>query len=245
MARFRVAVVGVGLCAALLGTGGPAGARPLDGPPAPTAHAASCPKPQDLQVWRVPTHEAMLTFDDGPNPIYTPIALRVLARYHVHATFFLVGKNAAAYPALVRRIVAAGNVIGNHSWDHADLAKVSPARLAYEIDHTNAVLKAITGKQPCFFRFPYGAANPAAIAAVNARGMTPYIWTVDTRDWAGASTSLIETTVWRELSSHHGAVVLQHDIQGPRSIDAVPTIISGLRARGYSFITAAGGKPTP
>ena len=244
MARVRAAAVGVGLCATLLAAGGPAGARPIHDV-GRLLVTATCPQPQPLQVWRVPVHEAMLTFDDGPNPIYTPIVLRVLARYHVHATFFLVGKNAAAYPGLVRRIVAGGNVIGNHSWDHADLATVTPARLAYEIDHTNAVLKAITGTQPCFFRFPYGAADPAAIAAVNARGMTPYIWTVDTRDWAGASTSLIESTVWRELSSHHGAVVLQHDIQGPRSLDAVPAIIAGLRARGYSFITAAAGRPTP
>jgi peptidoglycan-N-acetylglucosamine deacetylase len=244
MVRVRRLGVGLGLCVALVGVAAPAGARPSDHVPK-TPIAATCPRPQPLQAWRVPAREAMLTFDDGPNPIYTPMLLKILQRYHVHATFFLIGEHAAAYPALVRQIVADGDVIGNHSWDHVDLAKVSPARLSYEIDHTNAVLTAITGEQPCFFRFPYGAANPAAIAAVNARGMTPYIWTVDTRDWAGTSTSGIISTVWRELSSHHGAVILQHDIQGPRSIDAVPTIIQGLRARGYTFVTAALGKPTP
>jgi peptidoglycan/xylan/chitin deacetylase (PgdA/CDA1 family) len=240
----RAAAVVAGLVVALVGVSGPAVARPV-GPTAPPPVASPCPRPQPLQVWKVPAHQAMLTFDDGPNPVYTPIALKILARAHVHATFFLIGKNAAAYPDLVRRIVASGNVIGNHSWDHANLARLTPARLAYEIDHTDAVLTAITGHKPCFFRFPYGSATPAAIAAVNARGMTPYIWTVDTRDWTGASTALIESTVWRELWRSHGAVILQHDVQGPQTLHAVPAVIAGLRARGYSFITPAGGKPQP
>ena len=248
MVRVRVAAVMAGVVASLVAVmAGPASAHLVDdqGQPVKERATSTCPKPQPLQVWKVPAHEAMLTFDDGPNPIYTPIALAILKRYHVHATFFLIGEHAAAYPNLVRQIVAAGNVVGNHSWDHPNLAKVSPARLASEIDRTDEVLTSITGHRPCFFRFPYGSATPTAIAAVNARGMTPYIWTVDTRDWAGASTSVIESTVWRELWRSHGAVVLQHDIQGPRSLDAVPAIIEGLRARGYTFITPAGGKPQP
>ncbi len=213
--------------------------------PKPTPKSPACPKPRPLQAWKIPAKEAMLTFDDGPNPIYTPRLLAVLKKYHVKATFFLIGKHAAEYPAVVRQIKAAGMVIGNHSWDHPNLAKASSSKLAMEIDRTSATLKKITGASPCFFRFPYGSANPGAIAAVNARGMTPYIWTVDTRDWAGVSTSGIISTVWSELSTRHGAVILQHDIQGPRTINAVPTIIAGLRARGYKFITAYGGKPSP
>ena len=213
--------------------------------PTPKPAAPRCPKLQRIQAWKIPAKEAMLTFDDGPNPIYTPKLLAVLKKYHVKATFFLIGKHAAEYPAVVRQIKAAGMVIGNHSWDHPNLAKASSSKLAMEIDRTSATLKKITGASPCFFRFPYGSANPGAIAAVNARGMTPYIWTVDTRDWAGVSTSGIISTVWSELSTRHGAVILQHDIQGPRTINAVPTIIAGLRARGYKFITAYGGKPSP
>src|SRR5438105_6207789 len=115
----RAAAVVAGLVVALVAAGGQATARPIDHADQPKV-AVHCPKPQPLQVWKVPVHQAMLTFDDGPSPVYTPIALAILARYHVHATFFLVGKNAAAYPDLVRRIVAGGNVIGNHSWDHAN-----------------------------------------------------------------------------------------------------------------------------
>lgn len=207
--------------------------------------AAPCPTPQARQVARIPAGEAMLTFDDGPNPRWTPMLLAILMKYHVKATFFLVGQNAARYPALVRQIVADGNVIGNHSWDHADLARLDAAQLASEIDRTDATLKQITGAVPCFFRFPYGAASRGDITAVNQRGMTPYYWSVDTRDWAGVSTSGIVATVWRELSTAHGAIVLQHDIQGPRSIDAVPAIIAGLRARHYRFVTATLGKPAP
>jgi peptidoglycan-N-acetylglucosamine deacetylase len=220
----------------------PAGAAT---PRAQVTRPAPCPTPQPRQVWHIPAKEAMLTFDDGPSPRYTPILLAILKKYHVQATFFLIGENAQRNPEVVREILAAGMVIGNHSWDHPDLERVSSARLSTEIDRTSAVLTSITGSAPCFFRFPYGAASAADIAAVNERGLTPMLWTVDTRDWAGASTSAIVSTVWRELSSSHGAVILQHDIQGPRTLDAVPTIIAGLRARGYSFVTAYQGKPSP
>jgi peptidoglycan-N-acetylglucosamine deacetylase len=239
----RLAVPVVALALMLPGlAAAPAGAAVLRGA---TAKPAPCPKSRAQQVWQVPVHEAMLTFDDGPHPIYTPKLLAILKKAHVKATFFLIGRNAQEYPDVVRQIKAAGMVIGNHSWDHPNLAKVSSAKLASEIDRTSATLKKITGAKPCFFRFPYGSANASAIAAVNARGMTPFIWTVDTRDWAGTSTAGIISTVWRELSTKHGAVILQHDIQGPRSINAVPAIIAGLRARGYTFITAYGGKPSP
>jgi peptidoglycan/xylan/chitin deacetylase (PgdA/CDA1 family) len=213
-------------------------------PAHPGAHQP-CPTAQPRQVARIPAGEAMLTFDDGPDPRWTPKLLAILSTAHVKATFFLVGRNAARYPALVRDIVAAGNVVGNHSWDHASMPQLNGLQQAEEIDRTDKTLRAITGALPCFFRFPYGAATRASIAAVNKRGMTPYYWSVDTRDWAGTSTSGILATVWRELSPTHGAIILQHDIQGARTIAAVAPIIAGLRARHYRFVTADAAHPQP
>ncbi|MGY1604327.1 polysaccharide deacetylase family protein [Geodermatophilus sp. SYSU D00815] len=173
-----------------------------------------------------------LTFDDGPGP-YTAQLLRVLAAADVRATFFVVGSNAAAMPELVRRTADQGHAIGNHSWDHADLTMLSPEQVADEIDRTTAAL-ADVGVTTDLVRPPYGATDETVAAVLRARGAAQVLWDVDTQDWLNLD---VATTTQRALAgAFPGAIVLLHDIH-PTTVEAVPGIIDGLRARGYTLVT--------
>ena len=108
--------------------------------------------------------ELALTFDDGPNPAWTPRLLDILAAHHVRATFFLVGRFAEAEPALVRRIAAAGHLIGNHSWSHPNLALTACSRVREELQRTSDTLEQITGQPVHYFRPPFGARRPCVLA---------------------------------------------------------------------------------
>ena len=104
--------------------------------------------------------ELALTFDDGPNPAWTPRLLDILASHDVRATFFLVGRFAQAEPELVRRIAAAGHLIGNHSWSHPNLALTATGRIDEELQRTSETLEQITGAPVRYFRPPFGARRP-------------------------------------------------------------------------------------
>lgn len=131
--------------------------------------------------------ELALTFDDGPNPAWTPRLLEILAGYEIRATFFLLGGRAQAEPALVRRTAAAGHLIGNHSWSHPNLALSSRAHIREELTRTRDALEQITGAPVRYFRPPYGARRPAALAVGRELGMVPVLWNAMTSDWSEAS----------------------------------------------------------
>lgn len=131
--------------------------------------------------------ELALTFDDGPNPAWTPRLLEILAAHEIRATFFLLGGYAQAEPELVRRIVAAGHVVGNHSWSHPDLALASCARIREELTRTRETLEQITGAPVRYFRPPYGSRRPATLAIARELGMTPVLWNAMTTDWSETS----------------------------------------------------------
>jgi peptidoglycan/xylan/chitin deacetylase (PgdA/CDA1 family) len=128
--------------------------------------------------------ELALTFDDGPNPAWTPRLLEFLAEQDIRATFFLLGSRAQAQPELVRRIAAAGHLVGNHSWSHPNLAFTPPARIRAELSTTRDQLEQITGAQVRFFRPPFGARRPAALRIARELGMTPVLWNAMTSDWS-------------------------------------------------------------
>jgi peptidoglycan/xylan/chitin deacetylase (PgdA/CDA1 family) len=176
-----------------------------------------------------------LTFDDGPDPIYTPRVLDVLGHYQVTATFFMIGWEAAADPNLVERINATGDGVANHTWSHVDLTRLNPAGLAKQVDQTDNLLASLTGRRISCIRPPQGHYNPTLLSRLAGRGLTTVLWSVDTRDWTRPGTTRIVRSALTDLSP--GAIILLHDGGGDRSetVQALPSIIEGIRAAGYRF----------
>jgi peptidoglycan/xylan/chitin deacetylase (PgdA/CDA1 family) len=131
--------------------------------------------------------ELALTFDDGPNPACTPRLLDVLASQNVRATFFLVGGFALVQPGLVHRILAAGHLIGNHSWSHPNLALMATRRVDEELARTRETLEQIAGTPIRYFRPPYGARRPHVLREARMLGMVPVLWNAMTNDWSETS----------------------------------------------------------
>jgi peptidoglycan/xylan/chitin deacetylase (PgdA/CDA1 family) len=127
--------------------------------------------------------ELALTFDDGPNPVWTPRLLDILTSHDVQATFFLVGSYAKAEAALVRRIADAGHLIGNHSWSHPNLALTAPSRVREELVLTSQTIEQITGAPVKYFRPPFGARRPDVLRTARSLGMVPVLWNAMTSDW--------------------------------------------------------------
>ncbi|MFF4028782.1 polysaccharide deacetylase family protein [Streptomyces sviceus] len=174
-----------------------------------------------------------LTFDDGPAAPETATLLDHLARYKAHVTFFTVGQNVAAHPELVRAEAGAGHEVGNHSWNHPDLTKLTPEQVAYQLGRTSTAIKAATGKAPTLFRPPYGAVNAAVKAATT---LSPVLWDVDTEDWKYRDSTKVAQTVIAKARRNN--VVLMHDIH-PTSVAAVPEILRTLTAEDFHFVTVS------
>jgi peptidoglycan/xylan/chitin deacetylase (PgdA/CDA1 family) len=157
----------------------------------------------------------VLTFDDGPDPLYTPHILATLREHDVRAMFFLCGELANDNQDLVRAIAEDGHTIGNHSWTHPLVTKLSRAGVRDELGSTSAVIEKITGAAPLWYRAPYGAWNRNSFEIGAAMGMEPMAWTVDTLDWTEPGVGTIVRRV-REGAAP-GVVVLSHDAGGDRS----------------------------
>jgi peptidoglycan-N-acetylglucosamine deacetylase len=143
--------------------------------------------------------ELALTFDDGPNPACTPRLLDILASHDAHAMFFMIGSFAEQEPALVRRVLAAGHLIGNHSWSHPNLAR-TPARLVdEELTRTSETLQQITGTPIRYFRPPYGARRPHVLQTARRLGMIPVTWNAMTNDWAEPSADVTAARLIRSI----------------------------------------------
>jgi peptidoglycan-N-acetylglucosamine deacetylase len=137
------------------------------------------------------SRELALTFDDGPNPTWTPKLLDTLASHNVHATFFLLGGFAQQQPDLVRRIAAAGHLIGNHSWSHPDLSRTSTSRVREELARTSDLLEQTIGAPVRYFRPPFGARRPVVFRIARDLGLTPALWNAMTNDWSEPLTDQI------------------------------------------------------
>ncbi|MCP2343723.1 polysaccharide deacetylase family protein [Actinomadura rupiterrae] len=176
-----------------------------------------------------------LTFDDGPVS-GTDKLLKILAKRHVRATFFLVGQNAKAHPDLVRKELAAGHEVGNHSYTHADLTRLSSAGIKSEITKTQTAIRKASGFTPHLLRPPYGSTNSRVAAVTKRLGMPQIIWAVDPLDWRDRNSATVERRVIK--AARPGYIVLMHDIH-PTTVNAVPTILSRLAAKGYVFVTVS------
>lgn len=170
-----------------------------------------------------------LTFDDGPGP-YTLTVLRALQASHARATFFVLGKNVAAHPETLRRLVAAGMVVGDHSWDHREYTRLSAAQQKSETSRTAQAIVAAGVPAATLFRPPYGAFN----SATKRLGWPLILWDVDTLDWKNRNASA--TTTRALATARRGSIVLMHDIV-PSTAKAVPGIIRRLQAKGYTLVT--------
>lgn len=178
--------------------------------------------------------EVALTFDDGPHPAYTPQLLRILNQYHAKATFFLVGEQAERNPDLVRDEIAAGDCVGNHTYDHVSLLKIPADYVGTEIKATGEVIKKITGKAPHLFRPPGGGYNEEIARQANALGYTIVLWTDDPGDYASPGESVILDRLYSKIGN--GGIILLHDgIQ--QTIDILPTLLDYLKAHGYQTVT--------
>ncbi len=197
--------------------------------PSPTKHVYnSC---------NVPDSTIAITFDDGPHPQLTPKLLDILKERNIHATFYVIGKNVEAYPEIVKRMVAEGHEVGNHTWNHPSLTKLSASKVESEMNDTTRAIEAAIGSKPKTMRPPYGATN----ATLNKRhdeefGMKVILWSVDPMDWkyrnaARVSSQIIENT-------KPGAIVLAHDIHAS-TVDAMPKTLDALLAKGFKFATVS------
>ncbi len=175
-----------------------------------------------------------LTFDDGPDPRWTPQVLDLLAGHDATATFFVVGSRARRYPALVRRVAAAGHTIGNHTFGHTDLVTVSAARAAAELSDTSAAIADILGARPTLLRPPYGHVDPVGLLAAAEAGMDVVLWSQHVR----GSSPAADANVCRR-DARPGSIVLAHD-GGPTPnqalMAAMAGLMSSLRADGYTFL---------
>ncbi|MER6564405.1 polysaccharide deacetylase family protein, partial [Streptomyces sp. NPDC001027] len=157
----------------------------------------------------------VLTFDDGPDPHYTPGILDTLAEYDVRATFFVCGEMAVDHQDLLARMADEGHVVGNHTWSHPLLTRLTRAQIRSEMSRTSDVIEEGYGERPRWFRAPYGAWNRAAFRIGAELGMEPLAWTVDTLDWTTPGAGVIVDRV--EKGAAPGVVVLSHDAGGDRT----------------------------
>ncbi|MFE2063088.1 polysaccharide deacetylase family protein [Streptomyces sp. NPDC059467] len=185
-----------------------------------------------------PDHIA-LTFDDGPDPLSTPFFLRLLAERRVHATFFLLGREARRSPGLVREIAAAGHEIAIHGWLHRPLLLRGPRATYDDLARARDTVADITGRRPTLFRPPYGVMSTAAHLTTRRLALTPVLWTSWGEDWtARATPESVHRTVTSDLDG--GGTVLLHDsdcTSAPAAwrstLGALPRILDTCEQRGY------------
>lgn len=175
----------------------------------------------------------VLTFDDGPDPRYTPGILDTLREYDVRAMFFVCGEMASYNKGLLARMADEGHVVGNHTWSHPLLTQLRRGQIRSEMERTSDVIENAYGERPQWFRAPYGAWNRAAFQLGAELGMEPLAWTVDTLDWTTPGTGTIVDRV--ESGAAPGVVVLSHDAGGDRSqsVRALRRYLPQLLDSGY------------
>ncbi|MDM5208409.1 polysaccharide deacetylase family protein [Cytobacillus kochii] len=192
-------------------------------------------------IWEVNTNEKIIsiTFDDGPNPIYTPQILDVLSEYNAKATFFITGSNAKKYPDVVRRIVKEGHEVANHTYNHEIDANITTKILNNEIELTNKVLKEITGFSPSLYRPVAGIYNDRIIQTANNNNMYVIMWSwhQDPQDWRDPGVHAISSHVISSVKP--GDIILLHDSGGDRTqtVKALETILEYTSENGFECKT--------
>lgn len=185
--------------------------------------------------------EVALTFDDGPEPGSTPAIVATLRQFGVKATFFCVGLHIHWFPNLVRQEYADGNLVEDHTWTHADLQRLKPDEIAEQLTSTANEIEQVTGAWPTLFRPPYGLFNWSIFAQARRMSFSSILWNVAPVDWLAPGKDVIVARVLR--ATHNGSIILLHDgspddrLDRSQTVAALPAIITGLRQRGFRFVT--------
>ncbi|RJP29156.1 MAG: polysaccharide deacetylase family protein [Candidatus Omnitrophota bacterium] len=184
-----------------------------------------------------------LTFDDGPQSIYTPQILDILKKYNIRATFFLIGKNVEVLPELAKRIRDEGHIIGNHTYDHPDLRLQNQRQIKQQIRKTEKAIIDATGIKPYLFRPPYGVDNNVVLQEAENSGYTIIKWSVSGLN--GRQDSHSRKIAHRVVGNvRNGSIILLHDgnrlsnnTDRSQIVKALPIIIETLQGKGYQFVT--------
>ena len=176
-----------------------------------------------------------LTFDDGPVPANTSRLLDILSRRNVKATFYVIGERAKNHPGVIRRIVNEGHEVGNHTWNHPNMTKLSDSQVRSELNRTRDAIVAASGVQPRTMRPPYGALTQRQREWIyNEYGYPAVMWDVDPLDWKKPGASVVANRLIQ--GTRNGSILLVHDLHGA-SVDAIPHTIDTLLRKGYQFVT--------
>ena len=221
--------------------------QPQATPPPPAGDYASVPQPTPGPVILPGKHSytscsvqgmyIAMTFDDGPNAQLTPKLLDMLKERGIKATFFVVGRNVAEYPDIVRRMTDEGHEVANHSWSHPALTKLGAEGFRKQIESTNEAIVKATGKRPVLMRPPYGATS----AILNKRlseqfGLKVILWSVDPLDWKYRNSNRVYNTIIQNTQA--GSIILTHDIHAT-TVAAMPATLDALLGKGYKFVTVS------
>jgi len=188
------------------------------------------------------TKQLALTYDDGPNDPHTFRLLEILARHNVRATFFLIGRYVEQRPDIVRELVHAGHVVGNHTFTHPLLTFEGESEVRKQLTDCRAVLQAAIGEHSKFFRPPFGGRRPAVLRVARQLGLEPVMWSVTGYDWNAPSAEVIEREVQKQIRG--GEVILLHDgghrqmgADRSQTVLATEHLIARYRSEGYEFVT--------
>ena len=215
---------------------------PALGSPAPAAADLKAV----LSGTSLPDKTLVLTFDDGPDSKYTPAILEILATFKAKAIFYEVGENLGRLDdsgglkmtkasAESRKVLAAGNLIGNHTFTHPFLPKLSKEKVAGELDQGSRLVKEVQPAAPTLFRPPYGALSGSVQQDIASRKMRTMLWNIDSQDWADPIPMSIANRVIGEAREAGRGIILLHDIHA-RSVQALPLILETLQAEGFRFV---------
>lgn len=178
-----------------------------------------------------------MTFDDGPHATNTPKLLEILAKRQIKATFFVVGECVDANPALLKREVAEGHEIGNHSWSHPDLGRSSEEKVRSQMQRTKEAIERAAGVECKVMRPPYGSLTANQRRWIHSEfGYKVILWDVDPLDWKEPGVSVVEHRIVSETKK--GSIILSHDIHAP-TIAAMPATLDALLAKGFKFVTVS------
>lgn len=182
-----------------------------------------------------------LTFDDGPDEVFTPQILDILKKYNVKATFFIIGEKVANHEDIIKRQIAEGHEIGNHTFTHINAVKKNYSEIQQEVTKTQEAIKSVTGKYPTLFRPPYRALNKELCKVIKENNMNIILWSnIDVRDWSNPGVDTMVNTIENKIQN--GNIVILHDYNTVRNdksqtIETLEIVIPKLKEKGYKFVT--------